>query len=93
MNLFKIAIQIASEKPYTSPYKHWTNRERARELGRMNSYIMDMDADGIQPEPRIQKILDLNRKLTPQEEDVLIAWSESNTPGFYQSGLHLDIKD
>ena len=70
-------------KTAASPYKHWDRKKRDYELGRMMDYIMDLDAEGRQPPPKIQHILDLKRKPTEQEEDTLIAWSIVNTPGYY----------
>lgn len=65
-----------------SPYKNWSRKERNKELGRLMDYVMDLDAEGKAPPPRIQKILE-SKSLSIADEDVLIAWSESNTPGYY----------
>ena len=50
-----------------SHYEHWSRRQRDREL-------MDLDADGCEPPVEISPLLDLGRRLTPQEEDILLAW-------------------
>lgn len=66
-----------------SRYKHWSRRERDRELGRLMDYLMDLDADGTPPPPKIQRLADKPGRLSEAEEDILLAWSESNTPGHY----------
>lgn len=66
-----------------SKFRHWTRKERAKELGRLMDYAMDLEADGDSLPPKIQHLMDLNRDLTEKEEDILIEWSYSNTPGYY----------
>lgn len=64
-------------------YDRWDRKQRDRELGRLMDYLMDMEADGVEPPLKIRRIVDRNRRPTEAEENILLEWSESNTPGHY----------
>ena len=68
----------------SSRFKHWTRKQRSRELASIQDYLMDLDAYGTKLPSKIQRIADLPRKLTEAEEDVLMEWGYSNVPQDYR---------